>query len=82
VRLALAGRAEQADVAIGQDGLKTVPVVVPVRDDDLPVPAGDQGRVGHDVQQYLPLVGLGAGQRGAHRQAVQVRSRCRRSPQK
>jgi hypothetical protein len=40
-----------------------VPVVVLVRDDDLPVPAGHQaGRAGQDVHEYLLFVGFGAGE--------------------
>src|SRR5207342_1070246 len=68
---ALAGRAEQADAAVGQDSFEVMPVVVLVRDDDLMVPAGGQGRVGQDVQQNLALVSFGAGEREAHGQSLQ-----------
>ena len=80
--LALAGRAQQPDAKLGQLGLEPAAVVVLVGDQGLAGPGSHQGRVGgQDAQQYLALVGLGAGQREADRQAVQVQTRCRRSPQ-
>jgi len=54
--LALAGGAQQAEAALGQGGLELAAVVVLVRDDDLPGPAGAQGRVVQDGKQHLPLV--------------------------
>jgi hypothetical protein len=68
---AVAGGAQQADAAVGQDGFEVVPVVVLVRDDDLAAAAGGQGGVGQDVQEHLALVRFGAGQGEADGQAVQ-----------
>jgi len=82
LRLALAGRAQPADAVLGQGGLEVVPVVVLVRDDDLAVPAGGQGRAGPDAQEHLPLVCLGAGQAKPAGSPCRVHSRCRRNPQK
>jgi hypothetical protein len=55
---------------------------VPVADDDLPGPAGPQRRVVQDGQQYLPLIGLGAGQREADRQAAHGGEQVQPQPQK
>src|SRR5258706_16155423 len=59
---ALAGRAQQGQPGAGEDGLEVMAVVVLVADDHLAAAASGQGRVGEDVQQDLPLVGLGSGQ--------------------
>src|SRR5215467_2842375 len=69
--LAVAGGAQQPCAAAGEGVLKAGAVVVLIPDDGLAGPARGQLRVVEDVQQYLPLVGLGAGQREPHRQAVQ-----------
>lgn len=70
--LAFAGRAEQAQAIVSQGGLKAGAEVVLVADEDL---AGQQrgqaGVGGQDVQQDLPLVGFGAGEREPDGQAVQ-----------
>src|SRR5262249_60778143 len=68
---AVAGWAQQADAAVGQGDLEPGAVVVLVGEDDLPGPADGEHPVVEDVQQHLPLVGLGAGQREAGRPAVQ-----------
>ena len=47
--LALAGRAQQAEPGLGEDGLEVAAVVALVADDGLPGPAG-QFPVGEDVQ--------------------------------
>ena len=70
-RFSLAGGAQQAKAAVGQDGLEVMTVVVLVRDDDLAVAAGGQGGVRQDAWQDLPLVGFGAGQGEADGQPVQ-----------
>src|SRR5215467_14966786 len=61
--LALASRAQQRYPLPGEGGFEVFAVVVLIADEDLPGPAGGQRRVVlQDAQQYLPLIGLGAGQ--------------------
>src|SRR6266542_2444707 len=70
--LALAGRAEQIQIALGQGGLELAAEVVLVPDDDLPGPPGGQlGGGVEDPEQGLAFVGLRAGQREPDRQPVQ-----------
>ncbi len=71
VWLALAGRAQQADAAVGQGGLEAGAELVLVADDDLPGAAGRQGRVCQDAQQHLPLVLFSACQREPDGRPVQ-----------
>src|SRR5258706_1477985 len=68
--LAFAGRAQQGQPGAGKDGLEVMAVVVLVADDHLAAAASGHGRVGEDVQQDLPLVGLGSGQGEPYAYAV------------
>src|SRR3984957_9795749 len=52
----LRGGRGQGEAAGGEGGLEVVAVVVLVADDDLPGPAVEQGAVGEDGRQDLPLV--------------------------
>ena len=69
---ALAGAAEQREAGVGEDGFEGAAGVVLVRDQDLSGAGGEQGvLVVEQVEQDLPLIGLGAGQREADGQPVQ-----------
>jgi hypothetical protein len=80
--LALAGRSEQPHAQPGQGPLELVAVVVLVGQQRLPRPGGQQLRLdGQQVGQHLALVGLGAGQREADRQALQGADQVQPQPQ-
>src|ERR687898_3114552 len=66
-----AGGSEQGDAGVGEFGLEQLAVVVLVPDHGLPGPSGQAGGVGEDVGQGVSLVGFGAGERPADREAVQ-----------
>ena len=70
--LALAGRAQQLEVGVGEGGLERLPVVVLVRHQLLLRPRGNQIWVGLEHgEQHVAFVGLGAGQRERHGQPRQ-----------
>ena len=79
--LAVAARAQQVQPGLGQGSLEVAAVVVLVADQRLAGQQGGQLGVAEDGQQYLPLVGLGAGQREPDGSPCRVHNRCSRSPQ-
>jgi hypothetical protein len=65
-----AGR-EQGDAELGQGGFELAAVIVLVRDQRLPDPAGQVRIAGEDRRQGVAFVGLGAGECETDRQPVQ-----------